>query len=206
MDWKCIAGFPHMRPAAAIMVVLGLLLGACSSPATSYNMIVYDPDLVAAHPDTPYRHALAVAIVKGGEETNPYGTPDVDAENFRKALESSLGLSRLLADPPSDARFDLYVNIAKVDTPTLVFDYRAVSRIEYRVIERGTNQLWFSDGLLSEHEAEHNPECLFIPNILHPLVGSCYSVRLIRWANEGSIRDNIQQFIKKLLERKPPST
>lgn len=198
-------GFSRIRTLGVISATtFGLLLGACSSPATSYNMIVDQSDVVAAHPDTPYKHALAIAHVDGGEETYKLWTSEVDAVNFRKALESSLGLSRLLADPVDDARFDLYVNIAEVDQPAWGIDYTVTSRIEYRVIEKGTSRVWFSDALLGRHTYEFNPGCLLVPGIIQPFVGPCYSTRRLRWANEGSVRENIKLFIEKLLERPPP--
>jgi len=182
-----------------------LMLGACSYPARSYNMIVYQRDVLATHPDTPFRHALAIARVNGGEKSYPLWRSKVDGENFRKALESSLGLSRLLADPPSAAKFDLYVNLAEVKQPlSVVFDSTVTSRIEYRVIEKGTNRIWFSDTVFGAYNTKWNPFCfvLYVPLLNFP--ESCSEMDVLRLANEGSIRKNIEQFIKKLLERKPP--
>lgn len=177
----------------------GLMLGACSSPAKSYNMIVYQSDVVAAHPDTPFKHALVIARVDGGEETNHLWTSEVSGTEYRKALESSLGLSRLLADPASAARFDLYVNLAEVKRPFFGYGYTASSGIDYQVIEKETNRIWFRETVFGTFTAEMGRFCHIDPFDL-----SCNWRSLLRLANEGSIRGNINQFIKKLLESKPP--
>ena len=193
-----------VRSLAFLAVVAGVLLGACSYPARSYNMIVYQRDLVAAHPDTPFRHALAIVRVNGGVKSDPLGRPTVDGEGFRKALESSLGLSRLLADPPSAARFDLYVDFAELELPFAAFaEYPVTSRIEYRVIEKETKRIWFSDTILGTYSTSRNPICVLVYSPLFDFPESCDGIGLMRSANEGSIRENIATFIEKLLTHDP---
>lgn len=193
-----------LRAFALLAVLAGVMLGACSYPARPYNMIVYQRDLVAAHPDTPFRHALAIARVNGGDSSDPLGRPTVDAEGLRQALQSSLGLSRLLADPPSAARFDLYVDFSELELPFAAFtEYPVTSRIEYRVIEIETKRIWFSDTVLGTYTTSRNPFCVLVYSPVFDFPESCDGTDLMRSANEGSIRENIKAFIERLLTHDP---
>ncbi len=187
-----------MRCAAFLTALLGVLLGACSYDARPYNMHVYPREVVAAHPDTPYRHALTIVKIEGGEHSIPTLRPKVYREEFRKALESSLGLSRLLADPRSEAKFDLYIKLVQLKQPLVAFGPTVTARIEYRVIERGTNRIWFSDTVFGTYTEEQSSLCFIVY-----FDESCDGASALRLANEGAIRENIKTFIKRLLAQAP---
>lgn len=181
---------PMKRPAAWWMIFGMLALGACSFPAEMENMIVDQSGIVAATPDTPFKNALSVTQVDGGEKTNPLWTSEVDGAAYRGALEASLARSGLLATPGAAAEFDLYAVLASVEQPLFGLDLAVASRIDYRVVERTTRKTWFDESVLASHTATFGD--------------SPIAIQRLRFANEGSIRENIKLFIQRLLTRKAP--
>lgn len=173
-----------------LMLVGVLALGACASPAEMNNMVVDQSQIVAAAPDTPFKNAIAVTQVDGGEKTNPLWTSEVDGFAYRGALEASLNGSGLLATANPAARFDLYAILTSVDQPLFGLDLSVASRINYRVVERQTRKTWFDEPVSASYTATFSDSPL--------------AVQRLRLANEGSIRENIKLFIERLMKRKSP--
>lgn len=172
-----------------VFVLLALaMLSACASPAEMNNMIVNQRALVSSVPDTPFIGAITINRVTGGEQTNPLWTSQIDNVAFTGALERSLENSGLLAPGLPKARFSLDATLSAVNQPLFGLDMTVASRVNYHLKEIQTNKIWFDDSISASHTATFSD--------------SAIGIQRLRFANEGSIRENISVFIKRLLERK----
>jgi hypothetical protein len=176
--------------------VLVFLLGAvalsgCASPAEMQNMVVARQAAVSNLPTSPFRSALIIARADGGETTNPLWTSEVDNTAFRGALQASLEQNDLLADPPASSRFDLFATLASMNQPLFGLDLSVGSNILYRVVERKTRLTWFDETVYASYTATFSDSPL--------------AIQRLRFANEGSIRENIKEFIKRLVATRPPT-
>lgn len=174
----------------------GFLLGvvvvsACASPAEMQSMVVVRQPAQAVAPGSPFRNALTVARVQGGEETNPLWTSQVDNASFLGALRESLERNDLLAAAPASARFDLFAVLGSLDQPLFGLDLSVNSNVNYRVVERTTGSIWFSDTVVGSYTATFGDSPL--------------AIQRLRLANEGSIRENIKKFIGGLADVRPPA-
>jgi len=174
----------------AVLACLGLFLVGCASPAEVKNMTVDQSTFVASVPDTPFKNGLTIKQVNGGEETNPLWTSEVSNSGFGEALKQSVQQSGLMAPTPLEARYDVYATLASMDQPLFGLDFQVTSRVNYRVIERETLKTWFDEGVVSSYTATFSDAAL--------------AIQRLRFANEGSIRENITEFIKRLMSVDKP--
>ncbi|WP_460019406.1 hypothetical protein [Magnetospira thiophila] len=166
-----------------------LLLVGCASPAEIQNMIISEKALIRAHP-VPFKDSLIIALVDGGESTNPMWTSEVSNSGFRGALQGSLEKSSLLAPGLPESRFDLYATLNELNQPLFGLDLTVSSQVKYRVVERDSKKTWFDELVSAAYTATFSDSPL--------------AVQRLRLANEGSIRENIKQFIQRLVESSSP--
>ncbi|NQU58716.1 MAG: SHOCT domain-containing protein [Rhodospirillales bacterium] len=175
-----------------LAVLLGVLaLSACSSPAELQNMVVTNQSVISAATGSPFKNALAISQVQGGEETNPLWTSEVSGAAFHGALQASLKQNNLLADNPSASRFELTAFLGSLNQPLIGLDLTVSSTVSYRVIERKTKMAWFDDTVVGSYTAQFGD--------------SLIAIQRLRFANEGSIRENIKNFISRLIATRPPA-
>ena len=165
-----------------------LLLGACASGATGRGMTVTPTDLPGEAVSAEFQRTIGLGTVTGGEDTNPLWTSEVGNEQFKQALRDSLQIRDLYAGS-DDSRYLLDAHLLNVDQPLIGFDATVTSSVKYRVIERATKQPVLEELVVSAYTAT--------------MSDAWYGVERLRLANEGSIRDNIAEFIKRLSERLP---
>jgi hypothetical protein len=168
-----------------VLGFFGLFLVGCSFPAEMENMVVNQYSLVSAEVDTPFKNSLSIRQVEGGEGTVSVWGSGVRNSVFRDALRESLEQSRLLASSSVEAKFDLYAILEKMKQPTTGLDLTVTSRVNYRVVERDTLINWFYEPVTVSYTATFSDSPL--------------SVLRLRIANEGSIRENLMQFISRLM-------
>lgn len=185
MNRRYILGFIRAKFTRSVLLLGALALGACASPAEMQNMVVDQSAVVAAAPNTPFKEAIVIARVDGGEKTNPLWTSEVDGPAFRGALEMSLDRSGLLAKPSIAAKYDLQAILASVDQPLFGLDLTVTSRVDYRLVERETLDVCFDKSVYSSYTATFGD--------------SPIAIQRLRLANEGSIRENIKSFIQQLI-------
>ncbi len=176
---------------AYLFILLGLFLSGCASPAEVKNMVVNESSLVASTTDTPFKNTLMIANVDGGEETNPMWTSEVSNAGFREALRESMAQSLLLSPGSVGGRYALHAILEQLDQPLFGLDMTVTSTVRYRVVEQETQDVWFDNPVTASYTATFGDAPIAL-------------VRL-RLANEGSIRENIKQFISRLLETQKPS-
>lgn len=124
--------------------------------------------------------------VEGGEDTNPLWASEVGNKEFKGALKNSLANHALLADP-GKGRFDLSANLLHMDKPLMGFSLTVKSKVRYQLKKQSSNKAVLSNDVSASYTAA----------LSDALVGSTR----YRLAIEGSIRNNIQNFIKLLISR-----
>ena len=174
-----------------VFAIGALALSACASPAKMQNMVVAHQSVMSAAPSSPFTNAFNIAHVDGGETTNPLWTSEVDNTAFRGALRASLEQNDLLAHASSSSKFDLFATLASVNQPLVGLDMTVSSNVNYRVVERTTGVNWFEEVIFASYTATFSDAFL--------------GVERLRLANEGSIRENIKEFIKRLIGTQPPA-
>ena len=174
-----------------ILLLGAIALSACASPAEMQNMVVARQPASSIASDSSFKNALAIAHVDGGETTNPLWISEVDSTSFQGALSMSLKQNDLLAETQPSSRFDLSATLASLNQPLFGLDMTVSSTVNYRVVERSTELIWFNDSIFASYTAT------FSDSPLGP--------QRLRLANEGSIRENIKEFIKRLFSTPPPT-
>lgn len=169
-----------------ILIVLGA--AGCASPAEMRSMVVDQSALVRAVPNSPFRNALLIERVSGGEPTNPLWTSEISNTAFRGALRTSLENSGLMAT--KKPRFLLFATLSAVDQPLIGLDLTVHTDVIYRVLETKTKKIWLDQNVSAAYTATFGDAPIAI-------------VRL-RLANEGSVRENIKEFIKRLMAVRSP--
>jgi hypothetical protein len=180
---------PYLRLVAALLVAIGL--SACASPAEMQNMVVAQQSLVTAEVNSPFKNALVIASVSGGETTNPLWTSEVGGDAFQGALSASLEQNSLLSKTIPSSRFDLYAALGSVNQPLFGLDMTVSSTVNYRVVDRKSRQEWFNESVFASYTATFSDAAI--------------GIQRLRLANEGSIRENIKEFIKRLVRTEPPA-
>ncbi|HEY0823403.1 MAG TPA: hypothetical protein VGD76_06405 [Ramlibacter sp.] len=169
-----------IRLAAAAAAVAALLnLAGCATPATPQGMTVKPGALAPANPKL--RGQVAVADVKGGKETNPLWTSQVDAAGFRKALTDSLAISGYLAPDGANAKYQVSADLLALEQPLFGLTFDVKSDVKYRVTGAGAPRTFDikATGTAGTSDA-------FV------------ALERLRIANERSVLENIKEFINRL--------
>lgn len=165
--------------AAAAAAAL-LHLGGCATPATSQAMTV-KPGAATAPVNPKLKSAVAIADVRGGKDTNPLWTSQVDAAGFRKALTDSLAIAGYLAPEGTPARYRISADLKSLDQPLMGFTFDVKSNVRYEIVGTGAPRAFDvqATGTASTSDA---------------FVG----FERLRIANERSVMENIREFINRL--------
>jgi hypothetical protein len=165
--------------AVAVTAVL-LQLGGCATPATSQAMTV-KPGLAA--PVNPrLKGAVAIDDVKGGKETNPLWTSQVDAAGFRKALSDSLAIAGYLAPDPGSAKYKVSADLRSLDQPLVGFTLEVKSNVHYEIAGVGAPRAYDVQAT-----GTASPSDAFV------------AFERLRIANERSVMENIKEFLNRLV-------
>ena len=161
--------------------LLALALTGCAAGATAAGMTVTPQELVKpTNPAT--QHAVEVAGVAGGTETNPAWTSQVSDTEFKAALVESLRLAGLLAEGP--ARYQLKASLVSLQQPMFGLDMTVTASVHYEVVDARTGAVVWQEGVLTPYTAT---------------VGDAFvGVTRLKLANEGAIRKNIAKVVEKL--------
>lgn len=167
-----------------IFGALSFLVG-CASEASVQGMTVSALESPTFVVPKDLERGISIRSVTGGEETNPMWTSEVGNEAFRDALAFSLRNNSLLATE-SAGRFVLDANLIDVEQPLIGFDTKVTSTVQYRL----------------EHvdKVDEPYEDLVVESYTAKMSESWYGVERLRLANEGSIRNNINTFIRRVVE------
>ncbi|MCA3276389.1 MAG: hypothetical protein ING26_12800 [Roseomonas sp.] len=129
------------------------------------------------------REAVAIGQVSGGRETNPLWVSDVSSADLAEALRLSLAARSMITI--RNERFRLEASMLNLQQPMMGVDMTVTSRISYRVIRVADSTIAFEREITAPFTAAFS--------------SSFYGVERLRLANEGSIRENISQFLAALI-------
>jgi hypothetical protein len=167
-------------------------LAACASSATPRGMTAMPTDLADSAVTADLEDTVAIGVVSGGEDMNPLWTSEVGNEDFKQALRDSLKGMKLYADLPG-SRYLLDVHLVNLDQPLMSFDTTVTASVKYLLSERATKKAVLDELVVAKHTTTMSE--------------SWYGVERLKLANEGAIRDNIVEFIRRLSKhlREQPS-
>lgn len=165
-----------------ILTAVCLSLAACASGAQPTQMVSAEGPAIG---DTsPLRNSMSVGAISGGSKTSPLWKSNVSNEDFAEALRQTLVARTMLAS--ATARFVLNAELVELDQPTLGgFDMDVTSNVKYRLTNADGSKALF----------ETTVKKLFTANFSSTFLG----VKRLQLANEGSMRENIKQFIEELI-------
>ncbi|MEQ1866696.1 MAG: hypothetical protein ABL996_18825 [Micropepsaceae bacterium] len=165
-----------------ILMAVCLSLAACASGAQPAQMIAAEGTTIGA--SSSLRDSMTVGAITGGSKTSPLWKSEVSNEDFAEALRQTLIARTMLAS--SKARFVLNAELVELDQPTLGgFDMDVTSTVKYRLTSADGSKTLF----------ETTVKKLYTANFSSTFLG----VKRLQLANEGSMRENIKQFIEELI-------
>lgn len=169
-----------LRLPAAIAAAAALLhLAGCATPAASQAMTVKPGAVAPASPRL--KSAVALGDVRGGKETNPLWTSQVDAAGFRKALNDSLAIGGYLAPDGSASKYRVNAELLSLDQPLIGLTLDVKSRVRYEVTGSGAPRVFDITATGSA-----SPSDAFM------------AFERLRIANERSVLENIKEFMQRL--------
>lgn len=169
------------------ILALAIMAASCAQPARPSLMSAPNilPAIVGANPTL--QQSVTVNDVTGGKETNPLWTSQVGSIDFQQALERSLQNSVLLATIPSEANFVVSAQMLELKQPLIGASLTVTSRVSYHVMDRATSEVFMNEEVVTPYTANFS--------------SALYAVERLRLANEGAIRVNIGEFVKRFIEQ-----
>ena len=183
------------RPALLIAALTAVALAGCGAPTQPLPMVVTPADALQIRGWVPdaLMGQVAIATVKGGQDTNRWWGSKVSALALQQALEESLyavGMKPLAPQPA--ARFELQAELVQLDQPLIPAAGVTVGvAVRYTLVDKA------GEGrILYQRRIANNDEARLSEAILSP------SDRL-RIANERALRANIDTLLRDLVTLRP---
>jgi len=157
----------------------------CAKPAEVQKMVYQRSQPVLMSIDSPIRETIVIENVVGGQGTK--WRSKVGNSEFREALRRSLDHEGALASDPRDAKYVLNATLVELEQPFAGagFNPTVTSIVKYQLIDLKSGKPLFDEVIVSSYTAKLSDDYWS---------GS----KRLKLANEGSIRENISAFIKKL--------
>jgi len=174
-----------MKKIVAIFSVV--LLAGCATPAAVEQMAV---SLPITQTNPALKNSVAVAEVTGGRDTNPMWTSQVSSDAFRRALEQSLESAGMFSKIIAGSKYQLTADLTRLDQPMIGFDMTVGSSVRYSLIETQSRKEVYARVIQISYTAKMSDA----------FIGS----QRLKLANEGSVKANIEAFIKDLVALKLP--
>lgn len=166
-----------------VLVCMALFLANCASAAKPGAMMapLEEGRLIAQ--SSPAFQSMSVADIAGGKETSPLWKSNVSNEDFAEALRQSLSAHTMLAI--NDAKYGVAAELVEVKQPLIGLSFTVTTTVKYTVSSQASGQTIFETEIVSPYTAK--------------MSDAFVGVERLRLANEGSIRENITQFIDVLI-------
>ena len=165
-----------------LLFVSSVFFSGCAQKSQVSNMIVKEERLnIKCH--SKLKGNLAIETVNGGQETNPLWTSQVANQDFRQALEKSLQIYGLYT-ADKNSKYAVSAYLQNLDQPLMGFDMTVIAQVRYQIVERKTNKIIFNQVISTPYTA----------TVSDAFAG----VERLRLANEGAIKSNIEELIKKI--------
>ncbi len=155
----------------------------CAKPAEVQKMVYQRSQPVLMSIDSPIRETIVIENVVGGQGTK--WRSKVGNSEFREALRRSLDHEGALASDPRDAKYVLNATLVELDQPFTGINPTVSSIVKYQLIDLKSGKPIFDEVIVSSYTTKFSDDYWS---------GS----KRLKMANEGSIRENISAFIKKL--------
>ncbi len=178
-------------PVTRLIAVLALgLLAACSQPARVNEMAVFTTggEALASERAPALAQAVTIGTIEGGSITTGVNPSQVDNEALRGALELTMVSHRIYA-APSQARYRLSGILQELRQPFFAFDMTVTSNILWTMVEAASGTAVWQDLVVTPHTARLGEALL--------------GVERLRVANEGSIKANLTELMRRLANFRP---
>ena len=165
----------------ACLVVI-LFAGGCASyESRSHKMIPENFEIANRHD-----HSVSVIQSTGGRETNPMWTSQISNSAFTEALSNALTKSGVFRSVVKGGKADymLRVMILDYDKPIIGADFDIKMKTKWELTNPKTNASVWSDTFATTYRAK--------------LTDAFFAAERLQKANEGSVRVNIKEGIKRL--------
>jgi len=165
---------------------LFILTGCTAKPASSNKMVASaGPEITAKIKQSKFHKKLEVGDVGGGSKTNPMFASKVASEDFKDALQYSLGQTQFIY--PDDApKYKLNAHLVHLKQPPIGINFTVKSRVHYSITDNDTEETVFDKMIDGVHTARFNE--------------AFYGVTRLRLASEGSMKNNIEELLNSLSE------
>jgi hypothetical protein len=170
-----------------VIVFTAAVLVGCAAPATVDQMAVFLP---VSQTNASLKNSVGVGDVTGGRETSPMWTSQVSSDSFKRALEQSLENASVFSKIFAGSRYQLTADITRLDQPLMGFNMTVTSTVRYSLVETQTRKEVYSRVIQIGYTAS--------------MSDAFSGAQRMRLANEGSVKANIQAFIKDLIALKLP--
>lgn len=168
-----------------ICLIVAAGLAGCASPAQVGGMTARHIDVAKAAANIQTKNSISLNNVSGGSETNPLWVSKVADADFKLALEKSLKDAMLLSSTVNDSQYLLQVKLISLDQPLFGFDLKVTATAEYILKAKSTGQVVYSKTFSTPFTATFSD--------------SAIAIQRLRMANEGAVRNNIEQVIDDLI-------
>lgn len=146
--------------------------------------MVYNSGVVMQKPKNPsLSHNIAVNNIRGGHETNPLWTSQINNANFKEALKKSLQHANLYHDF-SGSKYSLDAKLVKLKQPLIGLNLTVTCRVHYNIKDIKANTSIYDKDIETSYTAKISDA--FVATIR------------LKIANEGAARENIQKLIEDL--------
>ena len=166
--------------ALLFVAITYVTLTGCATPANPQAMIV-NPDASIA-PNEKLKGMFAIGSIIGGQDTNPLWTSQVDNKSFGEALRGTLAAFGYLASDPASAKHRIDANLMSLAQPLFGLTFDVQSNVQYVVIT-----------------GDSKKEYLVSASGVATFSDSALAIERLRIANEKSIKENITQFLRRLI-------
>lgn len=165
---------------ALLIAMLGTL-SACVAPA---HMVPEQPLVPSESPDSPFREAIAISKVGGGEKMSFLLIPKVGNSELQEALRLSLQQDGFLSTSDAAAPFGLDAFLIEVKQPASGITMIVYSVIRYKLTRSSDDRVVYDDIITASYKAT--------------MGDSWVGGQRMKIATERAIQANIAAFLKEL--------
>ncbi len=171
-----------------LVLIVAVAITGCAAPPSVTKMIPsFNYTTVVSTDKT-----LMVAEVKGGEKSYPFPSwsiSKIENEGFHEALTNTLKESGIFKEvfTAEKGDYEIYAEIISQEQKGL-FTITSILFVNYRLIEADSGKEVWKENILSQYDVKFKEAFFIAPG------GPDAKAK----ADEGTVRDNLTQLIKKL--------
>lgn len=169
------------------IIILGtaILLAGCATASQPGAMLAPVTNATMIDNTSKLHQTVSMGDVNGGKKTNPLWTSEVSSEDFAEALKQSLAAHAMLATDTGNYRLD--AELKKLKQPIMGVNMSVTSVVDYTLTNVDTGAVVLSTTVEEKYTAK--------------LGDAFVGVKRLQLANEGSIKSNISNIIKQMIDK-----